>query len=118
MFHSMNISLLRTASLILLLVSFLCAGIQAQEVAVIPYPSHVKFLSGEFEFAKTISIQYSDFDQGQSSHYLQEELMRRFGPYGRIEKTIRTDIRMSQEETGEIRSLSTFDHRLYSLIGQ
>ena len=77
MFHGMNISLQRTASLIPPLAAFLCAGVQAQEIAVIPYPSHVKILAGEFEFAKTISIQYSDFDQGQSSHYLQEELMRK-----------------------------------------
>lgn len=101
MFHGMKTSPYNTLSLILFLVVFLCTGINAQEMAVIPFPTHVKVWPGKFEFTKTITIQYSDFDHGQTSHYIQEELMRRFGQYGRIEKTALADIRVSLDATDE-----------------
>lgn len=67
----------------------------AQEIPVIPYPSKVSTQQGQFDFGKTVTIQYSDFDQGQSSQYIQEEFMDRFGIYGRIETDGTSDIQFS-----------------------
>lgn len=73
----------------------------AQTIPVIPYPVNVSLKTGDFEFSKTITIQYSDFDMGRTSHYVQEELMRRFGQFGKIEKDNSSDIRLTLDALGD-----------------
>ncbi|GAA5221667.1 beta-N-acetylhexosaminidase [Membranihabitans marinus] len=55
-----------------------------QEVSVVPMPQSIKSLNSSFYFGNHITIQESDFDNGQISHYLQQEIHDRFGIYTKI----------------------------------
>lgn len=91
----------------------------AQKVSVIPSPSNVEVLKGQFHFNSALTIQYSAFDEGRTSHYIQEELMSRFNRYGRIEKEKPADIRITLEvldEKEEAYQLTVGEH--IQLTGQ
>ncbi|MBY5959958.1 beta-N-acetylhexosaminidase [Membranicola marinus] len=95
MFYPSHTHSVRTICLLTLFLIAWNYQTNAQEIPVIPYPSTVITQSGEFVFSENVTIQYSDFDQGQSSHYIQEELMSRFGIYGRINEKNDADIKLS-----------------------